>query len=454
MNKISLKLKITIWFSIILMAVSFSLLFLTVNISQSIIMRDLSNQIVSSVNNIEKNILEKDFKVLSLPGHLFNEKGVQMGLYLPDNTLISGWTPFGLDSEFEFKDGELRLERYNNKEFYIYDKMISPLISDLRVRGVVCVTDELAVIQRMLKYYLFLVIILICLASYGGYLIINKAMEPVTKIRKTASTIAESKDLSQRINLGNGNDEIYSLAKTFDKMLEKLEVQLKKEKQFTSDASHELRTPISVILSECEYGYDCVDDIEGMKEVLESIRTQGNKMSKLVSGLLMISRMDNEKLKLNLEETDIGELLSFICEEQKEIHQDSKVSLIEEIQPNVLCNIDRLLITRVVINILSNAYQYIGSGNEIKVSLVDTKDNVEISIQDNGIGIAPENIDKIWDRFYQVDSSRNMGDSSSGLGLSMVKWIVEKHGGKINVISQLNVGSTFTVVLPKKKEGE
>ena len=80
--------------------------------------------------------------------------------------------------------------------------------------------------------------------------------------------------------------------------------------------------------------------------------------------------------------------------------------------------------------------------------------SVEISIQDNGIGIAPENIDKIWDRFYQVDSSRNMGDSSSGLGLSMVKWIVEKHGGKINVISQLNVGSTFTVVLPKKKEGE
>ena len=150
MNKISLKLKITIWFSIILMVVSFSLLFLTVNISQSIIMRDLSNQIVSSVNNIEKNILEKDFKVLLLPGHLFNEKGVQMGLYLPDNTLICGWTPFGLDSEFEFKDGELRLEWNNNKEFYIYDKMISPLTSDLSVRGVVCVTDELAVIQRML----------------------------------------------------------------------------------------------------------------------------------------------------------------------------------------------------------------------------------------------------------------------------------------------------------------
>lgn len=449
MSKISLKVKITLWFTFIMMLISFSLLFLTVNVSQSIIMRDLSRQVVDSVNNIERQLIESNFKMVMIPEYTFNDKGVQMGLYSNTNELLFGWTPFGPSDNFDFQPDSLRIETYNNKEYYIYDKNIKPLFNNLHIRGVICITDELSVVQVLLKYYLIFVIILICFAGLGGYFIINKALDPVTKIRKTASGIAESKDLSQRINLGNGNDEIYSLANTFDKMLEKLEIQLKKEKQFTSDASHELRTPISVILSECEFGYDCVDNVDDMKEVLESIKKQGTKMSKLVSELLMISRMDNEKLKLNLEETDIGELLSFVCDEQKEIHQGSKVSLIEKIPPNICCNVDRLLMTRVFINLISNAYQYIGEGNEIKISLSEKSDNLEISIKDNGIGISPENIDKIWDRFFQVDSSRNMDDSSSGLGLSMVKWIVEKHNGKISVSSQLNVGSIFTVILPK-----
>ena len=119
-------------------------------------------------------------------------------------------------------------------------------------------------------------------------------------------------------------------------MLDKLELSFNKEKQFTSDASHELRTPISVILSECEYGEECVDTVDELKEVIGSIKSQTLKMSNLVSELLMISRMDNNKLKLNFEDTDLSELLTFVCDEQKEIQ--NKNIILEEIETENMPN--------------------------------------------------------------------------------------------------------------------
>ena len=266
---------------------------------------------------------------------------------------------------------------------------------------------------------------------------------PVNKITKTAKEISESKDLSQRINLKETDKEISSLAATFDEMLEKLETSFNKEKQFTSDASHELRTPISVILTECEYGEECVEDIDEFKEVIGSIKEQANKMSKLVSELLMISRMDKNKIVLSFEDLNIRELLNCVCDEQIEI-QTKKIELIRNIDENVMGNADRMTLTRLFVNLISNAYQYSPENTKIIVSLTKEKDKVVFSVKDEGIGISKEDQTKIWDRFYQVNSSRlDDGSGGSGLGLSMVKWISDMHKGTLTVESELGKGSTF-----------
>ena len=447
MNKISLKLKVTLWYSFILFIISFFIVSITVSFSSNILKQDIEKKVITSVNDLSHKIMPLRYRDVVIPEYSLYDKGVQMVLYDNNFSIIVGRLPYGIEEDFEFKDDILRIEKYKNKEYCVYDRAVYLDNQNCYwVRGVTCLSDELSSLQNIVKYYCLFILIFIILAGVGGYLIICRAFSPVNKIRKTAKEISESTDLSRRINIGDGNDEIYALANTFDEMLDKLELSFNKEKQFTSDASHELRTPISVILSECEYGEECVDTVDELKEVIGSIKYQTLKMSNLVSELLMISRMDNNKLKLNFEDTDLSELLTFVCDEQKEI-QNKNITLEENIELNIHYNVDRLLITRLFINLISNAYQYSDENTKIKVSLKEKEGVISFIVEDEGIGIEEDNLSKIWDRFYQVDSSRS--NSGSGLGLSMVKWISDCHNGKLFVESKKGLGSKFTFNLYK-----
>ena len=170
-------------------------------------------------------------------------------------------------------------------------------------------------------------------------------------------------------------------------------------------------------------------------------------MSKLISELLMISRMDKNTVKLNFESVDISELVTFVCDEQREIHDES-ITLNTEIENGITAEADRFLLVRLFINLISNAYQYGKEGGNINVRLFEKDGNIVFSVQDDGIGISEKDIPKIWERFYQADSSRT-DNGSMGLGLSMVKWIANCHGGEITVKSELGMGSTFTFTFPK-----
>ena len=447
MIKVSLKLKITLWYVGILVLISFLILYAMTALSRTILTREVEERVVTSVVDLYNRISAPESRKVGMREaipeyHLYNN-GVQLVLYDNQDNVLLGRVPYGLTDDYEFEDNTIRLKRYNNKDYYIYDKVVLFNDNTSWVRGVICLTDELNVLHLTTQYSFLFILMFVILAGVGGYFIILKAFVPVNKIRETAKEISESSDLSQRINIGPGGDEIHILANTFDDMLNKLEYSFNKEKQFTSDASHELRTPISVIMSECEYGLECVNDMGEMKDTLNSIHTQANKMSKLVSELLMISRMDNNRLKTNFETTDLSELLTFICEEQIEI-QTKDIKLKYKIEQGILANVDTLLMTRLFINLISNAYQYSPENTTITVSLKTEGENVVFSVKDEGIGISEEHLSKIWDRFYQVDSSRT-GDrnGSSGLGLSMVKWIADRHNGELTVNSEVGKGSEF-----------
>ena len=270
---------------------------------------------------------------------------------------------------------------------------------------------------------------------------------------ETTKRISSQNDLKTRINLGKGRDEVYQLANTFDHMLDRLEDAFENEKRFTSDVSHELRTPVSVILTQCEYSLKEDLSTEEMKERFSLILEQSRKMSTLISQLLRLARTEQQQQQLHFETVNLSELAQIIVEEQSDEAAKRNITLKTDIMPDILMLADETMMMRLFINLISNSITYGKIGGETLVSLKSNGNRILGSITDNGIGIAENQLEKIWMRFYQVDPSRTSGkEHGAGLGLPMVKWIVEAHGGKISVKSKLGIGSTFTFEFPSRQQ--
>lgn len=453
MRKLSIKLKITLWYTIVMMLISGVVLAFMTSATQEMIERDISDRIVKNVMDFSHVLGRPEPKDFQFPKFGFYNQGVHMIVYDDDNNVVAGNIPFEIDISSELTDNNMQTITENRNKYYIYTLKVRLRDGESTpywIKGISSVTDDMYAVNTAAKTNLILTVILIIIAAAGGYFIIGRALSPVTKIRNTAERISESRDLSRRINIGAGKDEIHELANTFDNMLDKLENTFEREKQFTSDASHELRTPVAVILSECEYMTDCAKTYDEIKESAYSVKDQAEKMSKLISELLTISRMDKNTIQTEFEEVDISELLNFVCDEQAEI-QDENIKLRRDIEPDIVVNADRFLLVRLFINLISNAYRYGKNGGNITVSLHSDKNGITASVNDDGIGIAESDIPKIWERFYQVNPSRTANENGGvGLGLSMVKWIAECHGGSMSVKSTLGTGSTFTFSMPTR----
>lgn len=451
LRKMSLKLKITLWYTLAMILISGTVIAMMSSFSTKMLERDTQRRIVQTVEDMSRNLLDRGGTIRRVPEFMYYKDGVYLVIYDENNNVLGGVLPFGISDGLEIQKDVFRSNVYNDSKCYEFDKEITTKQGKYFVKGIASSGDEEYGVKSALKINALLSLITILLAAIGGYLMINRALVPVKKISDTADRISKSNNLSERINLKDGHDEIYGLARVFDKMLDKIEEAFEKEKQFTSDASHELRTPVAVIMSECEYMEDCAKTVDEYKESAASIKRQTGRMSKLISELLTISRMDRNKIETNFEEVDISELVTFVCDEQEEINS-KEIDLARNIEPQIIVAADRFLLTRAFVNLLSNAYQYIGDGNRIEVSLTSEKDRIVFAVKDNGIGISEENLPKIWERFYQADASRTANQNGSmGLGLPMVKWIAEAHGGKVNVESVLGTGSTFTLEIPHQK---
>ena len=232
-------------------------------------------------------------------------------------------------------------------------------------------------------------------------------------------------------------------------MLDRLEAAFEREKQFTSDASHELRTPISVILSQADFALANPGDPQETLRALQAIQSQGKKMSALVAQLLELTRADNQTLRLEKEPIDLATLCETVAEELAERADKRGISIECLLQPEVMLEGDQTLLTRMMMNLVSNAISYGKEYGHIWIRLIQKDTGIRLSIEDDGIGIAPEHINRIFDRFYRVDSSRSGAQGgNAGLGLAMVRWIVQAHDGTIQVESEPGKGSAFLVIFP------
>lgn len=450
MHRFSVKIKITIWYMLVMTVVSATVFTLMNSVNLKSIERNMSERLTKSVDTLTRRVFDLHGDIKQIPGFDFFRDGVSMAIYDENGLLLAGQPPFGISDEFDFKDDVIRTSKYNNNRYYEFDKSVYLMNGKIiRVKGLISVNNERIAADETAKRNMIFIIIMIFIAGAGGYIITLKILAPIKKIQETAKSIIKNKDLEQRINIGSGNDEFHSLANTFDEMLEEIEKVIKREQRFTSDASHELRTPVAVIMSECEYMTKYANTIDELKESAESIQNQTKRMSRLISELLSVSRMDNGTQKLIFEETNISELVEFVCNEQQQINTPN-IRLETNIEPGITAEADKIMISGIFINLISNAYRYNKEHGKITVTLSAENNNVIFSVKDSGIGIAEDDIGKIWERFYRVDESRTSdGSGGMGLGLAMVQWIAEKHNGSITVNSTLGVGSEFIFTFPK-----
>ena len=250
-------------------------------------------------------------------------------------------------------------------------------------------------------------------------------------------------------NTANTHDEFSYVSDAFNSMIAKLEKSFEKEKQFTSDAAHELRTPISVIQSHCEYCLDELKLTDSVREEIEIIYKKTPYSGQLVSQLLTISRTDKHRFKPQKEEEDLTLLIESDIEELQQKAAYKNISLLFEYLPqneSYIIQGDTMLLMRMIYNLIENAINYGIYGGCVWVNLIKNQENTDIIIKENGIGIEKEHLDKIWIRFYRVDKSRSAGEGF-GLGLSMVRFIVDIHNGSIVVKSKPGYGTIFTVSL-------
>lgn len=263
----------------------------------------------------------------------------------------------------------------------------------------------------------------------------------------------DANQLDRRLAVDESQQELKELAQAINQMLNRINAAYQSQVRFVSDASHELRTPISVI-----QGYvNLVDrwgkkDEKTLQESIDAIKGETESMKTLVEQLLFLARGDNESMQLHLETLEAGQLVEEIVREAQLI--DSRHIFEIRLQTSVLLTADRQLMKQAIRILVENSIKYTPAGEVISLRVSREAGQVKITVQDNGIGIEPEDLPHIFDRFYRSDESRARKTGGSGLGLAIAKWIIQRHNGHFEVISRVDIGTRTTIMLPETAETE
>ena len=281
----------------------------------------------------------------------------------------------------------------------------------------------------------------------GGWFLAGRALRPVHAITKAAQRIAAG-DWTQRIRTPHSNDEIGQLASTFNDMIGRLEVSFRQIRQFSADASHELRTPLTITKGETELALRRPRQAEDYRVVLESNLEEIDRMSRIVDELLFLSRADLGEIKLKMVPVQLDDLVREIQQQAQVLGEERHIQTVLEVVEPVVVQGDDLRLRELLLNLLDNAVKYSQKGQTVELSLTVSGGQGKLVIRDHGIGIAPEDQERVFDRFYRTDEARAHAAKGTGLGLSICKWIVEVHHGTIEMKSTTQGGSCFTVCLP------
>lgn len=448
MKKLTIKLKITLWFTIFMILLAAVFFAFTAFVSGSTASQQTRAALTRLVDS-NMDEVEYDDGRLEIDDDFESYKsGIYCLVFLQNGGKISGYSPYPELESMAFEDGAIRSVIVDGETCLIYDRLVlSGYHDDIWLRGIVRENGALMTSPSVYRALLTALPLLIAVAAVGGYLLAQSSLRPIRKISETAEAIGRSGDLSRRIEMEGNGDELHRLAGTFNLMFDRLENNFEAERQFTSDASHELRTPVTTILAQCEYAFENAAGEDELYEIIGKIQKQGYRMSHLIESLLDFTRLEQRTENLSFTVIDLSRTISSACRDHRET-AGKNIVLTEAVQPDIKIGADPVLITRMFVNLLQNAYKYGKENGHIDVSLKETGTGIILTVADDGIGIEPEELPKIWNRFYRVDKSRRFV-RGTGLGLAMVQQIVKVHGGRVEVSSEPGKGSIFTVTFKK-----
>ena len=312
------------------------------------------------------------------------------------------------------------------------------------------VGTSLRPVEEMLNRLVFVLLIgsplAVIVSMFGGWFLAGRALRPVDTITLAAQRIAAG-DLTQRIHTTSA-DEIGRLASTFNDMIARLEASIRQIRQFSADASHELRTPLTITKGETELALRKERTPEVYREVLESNLEEIDRMSRIVDELLFLSRADLGEIKIAKEPVQLDQLVQEIQHQAIVLGKDREVeTVLGTLEPTQVVG-DEWRLRELFLNIVDNAVKYSREKGTVEINLEHANGMAKISVQDNGIGISPDEQKLVFDRFFRSDTARAHAQKGTGLGLAICKWIAETHQGQIQVESTPGHGSRFTIFLP------
>jgi len=330
--------------------------------------------------------------------------------------------------------------------------------------------ETLRIVVGIFSIVLMLELCMLLASIFSGVRTIRKALRPIEELAKTAQSLniggvfspgqlevlagklddINATKLDTRIPVDDTQNELKTLASAINGMLDRINESYRSQARFVSDASHELRTPISVI-----QGYANLldrwgkNDQKTLQESIDAIKAETANMKGLVEQLLFLARGDNNTIALRIERFELSDLAVEVLRETQMI--DSGHEYDSRVTP-VYINADKGLIKQAMRILIDNAMQFTPVGKRITISVSATQDYARLTLQDEGIGIAPEAVPQIFERFFRADESRARATGGTGLGLSIAKWITERHGGHLEVLSRQNIGTRISIVLPAAPE--
>lgn len=463
--KLSIRLRIILWFllsTFFILSLTATLVFF---ISNSVMRRTTKNYFISAVEeNTDKlkMLSEAEYETASefdaddifihyKDGYLQIDddflktlNSMEFGLYTADGSLLYGNNPITSElTNLKLKENHIISYDTDTGNYLIYDRNLAKEgFSELWIRGIAPLKEtstQLIDIAIYLAAFLPFLIIIILLC---GYLAARGIVNPIKKIEETTTAITDGDNLSLRIHYTGSKDELYALSSNFNKMLDRLETSFEMEKRFASDASHELRTPVSVILAQTEFSLEKEREADDYIESLEVIKRQGKRMNQLIGNMLSYTRLEQRIDNYPFDKINLSRLVNDLCSDMMPLMVND-ITIEYDVEQDILLNGNAELLARMLQNLLENAYKYGKQGGTTKVKLTKDKNKIKLFVEDNGIGIANDKLALIFDRFFRA--SNKSGITGSGLGLSIVKKIVDMHKGNIEVVSNEGNGTTFTI---------
>lgn len=336
------------------------------------------------------------------------------------------------------------------KSHYLLMTALAPIANTNEVWQIQIGLDihpENNIIREFTNNLLWVLIISIFCFLAIGIIVAQQGIRPLYDIAKTARRIT-IEQLHERLDPASWPSEITVLAKSFNKMLDRIESSFKRLSQFSADLAHELRTPINNLMGEAEIALSRARTAEEYRHVIESSIEEYTRLSHMIENLLFIARSDNAKTVLQYQLFNIKEILLGIIDYYDALSAEKNTKIILQ-GDTILLNADLTLFRRAVNNLLSNAFKNTPKNGQICVEISKPgSEHVAVSIRDNGIGIASEHLPKLFDRFYRVDAARSKDAGGTGLGLAIVKSIMDLHQGKISIHSQEGMGTCVMLIFP------